>query len=109
MNSLLKVRGKVKALKISLGRGRKEISALSADRNKIRQVISNLIDNSIKYTPQGFVKVSLSKFLKTEILCSKLRLQTLAFPRNYTQSFQNLAGPRVFNAQRFGLGLCVSK
>lgn len=34
---------------------------ISADNEKIRQVILNLIDNSIKYTPSGFIKVRLSK------------------------------------------------
>lgn len=34
---------------------------VSADATKIKQVILNLIDNSIKYTPKGFVEVSLKK------------------------------------------------
>ena len=29
------------------------------DKDKLRQVIMNLIDNSIKYTPSGFVKIAL--------------------------------------------------
>jgi signal transduction histidine kinase len=32
---------------------------IKADEQKIRQVIQNVIDNSIKYTPQGFIKVKL--------------------------------------------------
>lgn len=32
-----------------------------ADEGKIRQIMSNLIDNSIKYTPQGSVRLILSK------------------------------------------------
>lgn len=32
-----------------------------ADEGKIRQIISNLIDNSIKYTPEGSVRLILSK------------------------------------------------
>lgn len=33
---------------------------ITADRDKLKQVIANLIDNSIKYTPKGSVGVSLS-------------------------------------------------
>jgi signal transduction histidine kinase len=32
-----------------------------ADKDKLRQVIMNLIDNAIKYTPKGFVEVKLVK------------------------------------------------
>ncbi len=33
---------------------------IKGDQNKIRQVISNMIDNALKYTENGFVKVNLS-------------------------------------------------
>ncbi|MFC1757123.1 ATP-binding protein [Patescibacteria group bacterium] len=32
---------------------------VKADKNKIHQVVSNLLDNAIKYTNEGFVKISL--------------------------------------------------
>lgn len=34
---------------------------ISADSEKIRQVILNLIDNSMKYTPSGFIRAHLSR------------------------------------------------
>ena len=34
---------------------------IRADKNKTRQIISNIIDNAIKYTPKGYVSVSLQK------------------------------------------------
>jgi signal transduction histidine kinase len=34
---------------------------VNADPEKLKQVVQNLVDNSIKYTPSGFVKVSLKE------------------------------------------------
>jgi signal transduction histidine kinase len=34
--------------------------AIQVDRDRIMQVISNLLDNAIKFTPQGFVSVVIS-------------------------------------------------
>lgn len=36
-----------------------------ADKDKIKQVISNLIDNSVKYTPSGSIDISLNKDVNT--------------------------------------------
>jgi signal transduction histidine kinase len=38
---------------------------INADPEKLKQVIQNLVDNSIKYTPSGFVKVLLKEDLTT--------------------------------------------
>jgi signal transduction histidine kinase len=35
---------------------------VSADIGKVTQVVSNIIDNSIKYTPSGWIKVSVENF-----------------------------------------------
>ncbi len=39
-----------------------------ADRTKIKQVIYNIIDNSIKYTNEGFIKILLSKNIKNNAI-----------------------------------------
>ncbi len=50
-----------KGLKISFETDKKESYIARADLEKFRQVVLNLIDNSIKYTKEGFVKVSLER------------------------------------------------
>jgi signal transduction histidine kinase len=48
-------------LTLSLSTDHQEPYAIKADRNKIRQIINNLIDNAIKYTPKGSISVTLSR------------------------------------------------
>lgn len=38
-----------------------KLPTITADRSKLREVISNLIDNAIKYTKKGFVHVSMEE------------------------------------------------
>ena len=50
-----------KGLKLTFENDNKQPYTVNGDMEKIRQVISNLIDNSVKYTKEGSVKVQLSK------------------------------------------------
>lgn len=55
---------KKKGLTSKLEKGESDDTYLiSADNGKITQVISNLIDNSIKYTPQGEIKAKVENLL----------------------------------------------
>jgi len=58
-------------LEISFEKDEGESYEVKADLGKIRQVISNLIDNAVKYTPEGVVRVRLSRDKKhsSVILC----------------------------------------
>ena len=49
-----------KKLQLEFGAAEKE-TIVSADAQKLRQVIQNVIDNAIKYTPTGSVKVNLDQ------------------------------------------------
>lgn len=48
-------------LALSFSTDKQEPYCIKADKGKIRQVVSNLIDNAVKYTPKGSISVTLSK------------------------------------------------
>lgn len=106
---------KIKKIKLELFFDEKENYLINADRNKIRQVVSNLIDNSIKYTPTGFVKIFLSKFPQAESDSVLLKIEdsgvgmseeTLS---NIFKKFSRAKGFSSLYANGSGLGLYVAK
>lgn len=86
---------------------------VTADRDKLKQVIANIIDNAIKYTPQGFVHVSLSydkprhKFIfKVEDNGIGIAPETLPLLFN---KFSRAGNANKANIKGTGLGLFVAK
>jgi len=57
----MKLAAQDSGLKLELEFNEEEDYRAVVDEGKIRQVISNLVDNAIKYTPHGSVKVSLAR------------------------------------------------
>ncbi len=61
LNETFKIRARDRGLELKLEISKDKIPNITMDAGKIREVISNLIDNSIKYTVKGFIKISLEK------------------------------------------------
>lgn len=87
---------------------------IKVDRNKMRQVISNLIDNSIKYTPKGFVKVYLYRnpgnnntMIKVEDSGIGMNKETLS--RIFQKFTRAKPGIFQFHTEGTGLGLFLAK
>ena len=86
---------------------------ITADRDKIKQVIANLIDNSVKYTPQGFVRVMLS-LNKTKhrivvtIEDSGIGIAPETLPLLFNK-FSRAGNANKTNIKGTGLGLFVAK
>ncbi len=82
------------------------------DSGKLRQVISNLIDNAIKYTPHGFVDVSLLRNNKGKILIKLsdtgigMSKETL---KKIFHKFSRADEASKFHTGGSGLGLYVAK
>jgi len=54
----LKNQAEQKGLKLSYKKSKQKLPMIFADSDKLREVVLNLIDNSIKYTPKGSVTIS---------------------------------------------------
>lgn len=83
-----------------------------ADQGKIRQVIGNLLDNSIKYTPKGSIHVWLQKTPENKILISisdtGVGIRPEILPRLF-EKFTRAPDASKTNILGTGLGLYVAK
>jgi signal transduction histidine kinase len=84
-----------------------------ADIGKIKQVIGNLIDNSMKYTPHGSIKISLSSDFKTQKVLFAISDTGIGIPAEVIpklfQKFIRAKGANEVNIIGTGLGLYVAK
>ncbi|MEK7098247.1 MAG: HAMP domain-containing sensor histidine kinase, partial [Patescibacteria group bacterium] len=84
---------------------------IKADFGKIRQVFLNLIDNAIKYTPSGFVKVELKNNGGNTLISisdSGVGMSDVTL-RNLFQKFSRAKGIAKMHTDGSGLGLYVAK
>lgn len=88
----------------------KPLPNIMADKEKLRQVINNLIDNAIKYTPHGSVTLSLSQdkgkvmFSVTDTGKGIAKGETKNIFQKYTRGKDS-----IMHSAGLGLGLYVAK
>ncbi len=84
---------------------------VQADRNRLAQILTNLLSNANKYTPEGgsiAITASLSNdFVRTEIRDTGIGLNDEDQARLFTQFFRS-EEPAVRNEIGWGLGLHVT-
>ncbi|MDO8590703.1 MAG: HAMP domain-containing sensor histidine kinase [bacterium] len=86
---------------------------ISGDIGKIKQVVGNLLDNSIKYTPKGSITVSLASDKATgkavlSIKDTGVGVRPETIPHLF-QKFSRAEDAAKFNVLGTGLGLYVAK
>ena len=85
---------------------------IHGDKNKIKQVFTNLIDNSIKYTPKGKVWIELShptpEIVRFEVNDTGIGINAETIPKLF-EKFTRAAGANDVNVIGTGLGLYVAK
>lgn len=83
----------------------KEIIRIEADADKIRQVIYNLIDNALKYTPEGEILVSLTQDQKNTVFSIKDSGIGIR-PEDYDKIFEPFyRGKNILELDNKGTGL----
>jgi len=101
---------KEKGLKYTFKKPKKTLPKIMADREKLKQVMNNIIDNSIKYTPKGSVEVSLSATL-TDIVFEVKDTGKGFSKEEESQIFQKFSRGKesLKHSAGLGLGLYVAK
>ncbi len=88
---------------------------VSVDKEKFRQVITNIIDNDLKYTPRGFVKIKIEtkssgggEVLLITFLDSGVGMVKEDLERIFSRFTRGNTGAKA-NAEGIGLGLYLAK
>lgn len=106
----LSINATKRGLELTFKTDNKDRYEVNGDQNKIRQVILNLVDNSIKYTKEGSVNVAVTKS-GGKILFSVIDTgmgMTKEVKKSLFQKFSRGDGARM-NTSGSGLGLYLAK
>jgi signal transduction histidine kinase len=104
---------KNKHLELSFDGPSEPLPTLLLDKQKMQEVFSNLIDNAIKYTNEGSVRVSVSRNPKTGRICAVVKDSGIGIPQDEKQylfaKFSRGKDINRLHANGTGLGLYVAK
>jgi len=107
----MKIKAEEKGLKIIYKQPSSSLPKIDVDESKIRQVISNLIDNSIRYTMQGQIVITVEK--KKNSILIKIKDTGVGLSKDEQKDIfegftRGTAGINHFT-EGAGLGLYISK
>jgi signal transduction histidine kinase len=105
------LRAKGKGLKLELDLPKEKNLEVFTDRNKIREVISNLVDNALKYTNKGWVRIKLSPIedgTRIAIIDTGIGVPQEEIPYLFSKFSRGKNVSRL-NATGTGLGLHIGK
>ena len=89
----------------------KDIPEVEMDRDRITQVLTNFIQNAIKFTPQGGITLSSSlcdKSVKISVKDTGIGIQQVDLPKLF-RKFGQLEAAKLISPGGTGLGLAISK
>lgn len=111
LDDMFALAAKEKGLKFKVERPDKPLPILSLDATKIREVISNMIDNSIKYTQEGSITVSYERHpecVAVIVSDTGMGIDPKDLPHLFKKFERGSQAERV-NVSSTGLGLFVGR
>jgi signal transduction histidine kinase len=109
--SELEIEAKKKGLYLKFERPKERLPEILIDKEKIRQVILNIVDNAIKYTKEGGTTIRLKRignYLQIAISDTGIGMTKEEITKLF-ESFSRGIGGRRSWAEGAGLGLYISK
>lgn len=100
---------KEKGLAFSVKKPKHPLPLLSLDAVKIRETLSNLIDNALKYTPKGSITVSYEhddRYVRVIVADTGMGIDPKDLPHIFNK-FERGTGAEKVNVSSTGLGLYV--
>jgi signal transduction histidine kinase len=102
---------KNKGLYLKWNKPKRDLAKLSVDREKIRQSISNIVDNAIRYTNKGGVTINLKAHnskLRITIKDTGVGLTKYELSKMFESFSRGAAGTRLYT-EGVGLGLYIAR
>ena len=102
---------KKKKIEISLEQDKSIPNFLKLDEHRVRQILTNLIGNAVKFTQNGKIEVKISSYSKTKTLNFSVKDNGPGIPEDkQAQIFENFEqADNVDNESGTGLGLAITK
>lgn len=109
----LRVVAEEKGLTLAMSCDNKENYLVKVDEGKMKQIFSNLIDNSIKYTQEGSITVSISTLDPEHKVLVKIKDTGIGIApeeiQNLFQKFNRASNANEANVLGTGLGLYIAR
>jgi len=107
----LMIRAKGKGLKLIYKKPKNKLPSVNIDRERVRQIILNLIDNAVKYTKKGRVEVSVEQkgnYLQCSVKDTGMGIIKVDY-LDLFDKFSRGTGTALVHTEGTGLGLYVAK
>jgi len=109
----LRVVAEKKGLLLDMVCDSKKSYMVKVDEGKMKQIFSNLIDNSIKYTPSGSIQVSITTLEREHKVLIKIKDTGIGIAteeiQNLFQKFNRASNANEANVIGTGLGLYIAR